>query len=105
MLQRAINSQSISVGEPEPPSPTLRERIDFAISFLRRQYLVILACLLLSLSIGAVYLFITPPSFTASATMMIDTRKSQFLQQSVLGDIPIDSAWIDTQIGILRSEN
>ncbi|MGY2933662.1 succinoglycan biosynthesis transport protein ExoP [Bradyrhizobium sp. GM6.1] len=38
--------------------------------------------------------------------MVIDTRKVQlFQQQSVLGDIAVDSATIETQVEILKSEN
>jgi succinoglycan biosynthesis transport protein ExoP len=106
MLQTTKTSPSDWASEPEiSPSAMLRERIDFVIGFLRRRYLGILVFLLLSLGCGALYLFITPPNYTASATMMIDTRKAQFLQQSVLGDVPIDSSWMDTQIGSIKSEN
>ncbi|MCP2131427.1 UNVERIFIED_ORG: succinoglycan biosynthesis transport protein ExoP [Bradyrhizobium japonicum] len=38
--------------------------------------------------------------------MVIDTRKVQlFQQQSVLGDIAVDSATVETQVEILKSEN
>ena len=36
--------------------------------------------------------------------MMIETRKPQ-LQQFLLGDAPPDSAWIESQIGVLKSRN
>jgi succinoglycan biosynthesis transport protein ExoP len=36
--------------------------------------------------------------------MMIETRKSA-LQQSLLGDAPPDAAWIESQIGVLKSHN
>src|SRR6516162_10263653 len=53
-----------------------------------------------------VYLFTTPPGFTAEAKLMIDVRKVQlFQQQSVLGDIPPDPWSVDTQVEILQSEN
>jgi succinoglycan biosynthesis transport protein ExoP len=38
--------------------------------------------------------------------MIIDTRKIQlFQQQSVLGDVPVDSATVESQVEILKSEN
>jgi succinoglycan biosynthesis transport protein ExoP len=73
--------------------------------FVRRQFRVIAFVLLLSLALGAAYLFTAPARYTAHAVLVIDTHKTQFSQQSPLGDLPIDSATIDTQIEILKSEN
>ena len=36
--------------------------------------------------------------------MMIDTRSSQ-LQKSLLGEMTPDAGWIDSQIGVLKSQN
>jgi succinoglycan biosynthesis transport protein ExoP len=36
--------------------------------------------------------------------MMIETRRSP-LQESVLGNVPADSAWVESQIGVLKSQN
>jgi succinoglycan biosynthesis transport protein ExoP len=87
-----------------PASPTLGERFDFVTSFLRRRYLIILSLLLPSIAAGALYLYITPPTYTGSATMMIETRKGP-LQDSLLGNTPPDSAWVESQIGVLKSQN
>ncbi len=96
--------QSISVTAPEfRASPPLRDRIDFVFSFLRRRYLTILIGLLLSLPVGALYLYLAPPTYTGSTTMMIETRNSQILQKSPVGELRPDAAWIESQIGILRS--
>jgi succinoglycan biosynthesis transport protein ExoP len=65
--------------------------------------LIILLSLLLALPLGALYLFTTPASYTASATMMIETRKSP-LQETFLGNPPLDSAWIESQIGVVKSQ-
>lgn len=72
--------------------------------FKRQQPLIalIVAC---TVTLGLVYLFTTPPQYTATTTMVIDTRKVQlFQQQSILGDIAIDPGTVETQIEILRSE-
>ena len=46
------------------------------------------------------------PSYTAQAQLLIDARKVQvFQQQSILGDIPIDTAQVESQVEILKSEN
>src|SRR5262249_48255817 len=67
-------------------------------------YVIILTLLLPSLAFGALYLYTTPPTYTASATMMIETRKGP-LQESLLGNTPPDSAWVESQIGVLKSQN
>jgi succinoglycan biosynthesis transport protein ExoP len=77
--------------------------MDFAAGFLRRRYLIILVCLLLSLPFGAWSHFTAPPSYTASTTMMIETRKSPL--QSLLGETVPDPGWIESQIGVLKSQN
>jgi len=75
-------------------------------TFLGRQYAVIVFVFVLVLALGAVYIFTAPAKYTGHAVLVIDTHKNQnFQQQSPLGDLPIDSATVDTQIEILKSEN
>ncbi len=52
-----------------------------AIGMVKRQSWTILVITLCALSLGALYLYITPPSYTAIGTMVIDTRKTQFLKE------------------------
>lgn len=74
-------------------------------AFLRRQYQLILAVVAVCLCLGLGYFIATPSSYTATATLVIDTRKNQlFQQQSVIGDIPIDSAAVESQVQIIKSE-
>src|SRR6516164_6428237 len=95
----------ISASGPEFPAPlTLGERIDFVMGFLRRRYFVILLSFSLSLALGALYFFMAPPTYTASAMMIIEPRKG-LLQQTLGGDPPTDAAWIESQLGVLKSLN
>ncbi|WFU39459.1 polysaccharide biosynthesis tyrosine autokinase [Bradyrhizobium sp. CB82] len=72
----------------------------------RRQFPTMVAIVSAGLILALLYLFTAAPQFTSTATMVIDTRKVQlFQQQSVLGDIAIDSATVETQVEILKSEN
>ena len=61
--------------------------------------------MLLTIGLAAVYLFTTPPLYSAEAKLMIDTGKVQVLKQSILSDDPFNLAMIDSQIEILKSEN
>jgi succinoglycan biosynthesis transport protein ExoP len=93
----------VSGPEIAPAPPTFGERLDFVVGFLWRQYLVILIALLLSLPVGAWRYFTTPPSYTATATMMIESRKGAL--QSLLGETVADGPWVESQIGVLKSQN
>jgi succinoglycan biosynthesis transport protein ExoP len=89
---------------PYSAQPSLADLSAAVFGFIRRQFLVVLSVALLILGLGAVYLFITPPLYSAQAELMLDTGRIQVVKQSILGD---DLNWqmIDSQIEILKSEN
>jgi succinoglycan biosynthesis transport protein ExoP len=99
----------ISTGHAQlPQSASPAKLLDLAFGFVRRQYWVILVALFISMTLGVVYLKITPPSFIASATMMIDPRattRGSLPLQAVLGDPTIDWPWIEAQITLIKSDN
>ncbi|MBR0903877.1 polysaccharide biosynthesis tyrosine autokinase [Bradyrhizobium liaoningense] len=74
----------------------------------RRQLLIFLFVLPLSLILGLAYLLTAPAKYTSHAMLLIDSSKVRILQQqsqSPLGDVPIDTAQVETQVEILKSEN
>jgi succinoglycan biosynthesis transport protein ExoP len=82
------------------------EGLQAFLGFVRRQFAVVLFVTLLALALGVIYVVTARPSYTAQAQLLIDARKVQiFQQQSVLGDNPIDTAQVESQTEILRSEN
>ncbi|MBR1329077.1 polysaccharide biosynthesis tyrosine autokinase [Bradyrhizobium ottawaense] len=84
------------------PSQTLTSYLDI----VRRQFPTMVAIVSACVILALLYLFTAAPLFTSTVSMVIDTRKVQlFQQQSVLGDIAIDSATVETQVEILKSEN
>jgi capsular exopolysaccharide synthesis family protein len=106
MLQdnRPIASNRTNLGAAEFSSPA--ELLDSFVHFLRQQYLIILVTSLLTISLGGIYLIAARPSYTAVATMLIDTRKAQFLQQQPsYSDAQVDSASIETQLRVLQSDD
>lgn len=83
-------------------SQTLTSYLDI----IRRQFPTMVAIVSACVILALLYLFTAAPQFTSTASMVIDTRKVQlFQQQSVLGDIAVDSATVETQVEILKSEN
>src|SRR5258707_4270811 len=82
------------------------QAVNFALGFLKRQYWVIIFTAVLALAVSAIYLRITPPTYTAQVTVLFGNSKAQFVQQqSVLSaDAPVDSSQLDSQIQILKSK-
>ncbi len=82
------------------------EAFKLVIDFALRQYLVIALVIAAGLVVGFVYLLTTPSSYTATATMIIDTNKVQlFQQQSMFSQLPLDPANVESQVEILKSES
>jgi len=94
----------MSVSAPEfTETASISEYLNFAIGFLRRRYLIIAICVLLSAAVGALFLYAASPMYTASATMMIETHKDSVL--TGVADLPPDAPWIESQIEILKSQD
>ena len=74
------------------------------LGFVRRQFLIILSVVPLTVGLAIAYLYSTPPMYTAKASLLIDTGRVQVFKQSVLGDGPVSSWVVDSQIEVLRSE-
>ncbi|KJC49466.1 exopolysaccharide biosynthesis protein [Bradyrhizobium sp. LTSP885] len=76
------------------------------VNMVRRQFPTVLAVASACIILALLYLFTATPEYTSTASMVIDSRKIQlFQQQSALGDIALDSASVETQVEILKSEN
>src|ERR1700682_6407312 len=71
----------------------LGQLVDFALGFLRRQYLTVIFTATLALAASAIYLRITPPTYTAQVKVLFGNSKAQFVQQqSLFAEAPIDNA-------------
>jgi polysaccharide biosynthesis transport protein len=111
VLQTYNNSPPMQVGDsgpthdvPHSAQLSLTDLSAALFGFIRRQFLVVLSVALLTIGLAAVYLFTTPPLYSAQAELMLDTGRIQVVKQSILGD---DLNWqmIDSQIEILKSES
>jgi succinoglycan biosynthesis transport protein ExoP len=88
---------------PESSSPA--EAVRNFVQLVHRQFPVILVVTLLSLFLGALYLLITPASYTAQATMIIETKRPPIFQQAPpLVEGSIESGIVASQVEILKSE-
>ena len=90
---------------PERPI-VLSEILEQLTGFVRRQLPIFVFGVVCAVSIGLVYLITTPASFTSHAMLLIDSSKLRVLRNDApLGDTPIDTAQVETQVEILKSEN
>jgi polysaccharide biosynthesis transport protein len=104
MLQ--TNKAPVGPSEVADHAHLATEFYGWFVAFVRRQLPVIIITTTLAITLGVVYVLNTPPSYTAQATMIIDTNKVNiFKQQQIIGDLPVDSSMIESQVEILRSEN
>jgi succinoglycan biosynthesis transport protein ExoP len=76
-----------------------------ATRFIRRQILVVLSVVPLTVGLAVIYLFTTPPMYAGWAGIIIDTEKVQLFKTSILGDDPVTSAMVESDIAILKSDN
>lgn len=102
MLQSKIDAPLTS---PAFSSP--KEAFNALTGIVRRQlpiFVITIGCIAL---LALAYLLAAPSKYTASALMLIDTRKVQVVQQQqqVVSDTPLDASSVQTQIEILKSEN
>ncbi|WP_062111239.1 GumC family protein [Aureimonas sp. AU40] len=76
---------------------------------VRRHMLLIGAAVAVSLALAVIYLLLAPPQFTATATMVMDARRSTtMMNPSVSANVaetPLDNPTVESQLEILRSEN
>ncbi|MFZ0423993.1 MAG: AAA family ATPase [Xanthobacteraceae bacterium] len=99
---RLVPEQAVQASEFVSPA----ELYAAIVGFVRREFSVIVFVLLFTLGLGSVYLFTAPPRYTGHAVLVIDTHNSQFFKaESPFGDAPMDSATVDTQIEIIKSQN
>jgi len=101
---RALQDSVMTREQPEENG--LGELVNFALGFLRRQYSVIIFTAVLALSVSAIYLRITPPTYTAQVRVLFGNPKAQFVQQQSLlaAEAPIDTTQLESQMQILKSK-
>jgi succinoglycan biosynthesis transport protein ExoP len=93
-------------GEETPESFSLSEIAESTSAFVRRQFPIFVFIFACAIGLGLVYLLTTPASYTSHAMLLIDSSKLRILQQEApMGDVPIDTAQVETQVEILKSEN
>lgn len=81
--------------------------VDFAsvVQHLRRRWRVVAVCVLLAMVVAFAYLRLAPAQYSATALLLIDPKMNVTLRsQPIVGDANAESANIESQVEIIKSE-
>ena len=70
---------------------------------VRRRWLALALCILGTLALAGIYILITPQKYSATITLLIDSRLAQLSQTDGSAAV-VDQAAVESQIELLRSE-
>lgn len=96
------NTETVAYGPVEAGSSF--ELLEYAWRILRQQLPIILTTTLLAIGLGVFYLYVTPPTFSARTTIIIDRGKVQAQLGGMHRELPVDSVEVDGQIQLIKSE-
>ena len=103
-----VERTRLAFREVEPGHPadenSIGDSLNFVWGVLRRQYLLIVFATSFCLVLGAIFLIVVPPTYTAHVQILLETPKTPFVQQqSLVTESPVDVTLIETQLQVLRS--
>ena len=106
MLNKDAWQKTTRAGDPQVAGAE-EPLIDLVEAFrvLRRRRVLVASVLALAVSGAAVYLAMTPARYTASLMLLFDVRKNEPFQQQGYPNAAVDSAFVDSQVEVLKSEN
>jgi polysaccharide biosynthesis transport protein len=86
--------------------PSAAEMFAYALGVVRRQVLLVVLLAVAGTVLGAFFFVKSPPKYTATAMLLVDTRKIDILQQpAVSTEMPIQSMGaMESQVALLKSD-
>jgi polysaccharide biosynthesis transport protein len=105
MLQTDYLQRFESSRYQPPDGPSAAEFYAECISFIRRRFRIIALSLLASAALGAGYLYVAQPIYIGRALLIVDAPKMQVYQGQSPQNAPVNSATVDTQIQIIKSDD
>ena len=106
MLNKVAWQKTTRAGDPQVAGAE-EPLIDLVEAFrvLRRRRVLVASILALAVSGAVVYLAMTPARYTASSMLLFDVRKNEPFQKQGYLNPASDSAFVDSQVEVLKSEN
>ena len=90
--------------QAEPIEPVKKTSMRDALETIRARWRVVAASVIVTLSLTALYIAVTPRTYTAQAIVLLDPRQSRVTEaQDVLAGIGSDNAAIGSQVEVFRS--
>jgi len=80
-------------------------RVGDILRFVQRYFLTILSAVFVSVVVAGIYLSNAKPIYTARAQVLIDPNTQQYLRPDGVGQLSLDTAQVEGEIALLRSEN
>src|SRR5260370_27925128 len=105
-LDKVAGHKTTRAGDPQVAGAE-EPLIDLAEAFrvLRRRRVLVASILALAVSGAVVYLAIAPARYTASSMLLFDVRKHEPFQQQGYPNAAAGSAFVDSEVEVLKSEN
>ena len=104
MLQFIRIQSAVETNPPSAEVTSPAEVVTTFVQFVHRQFPIIALLTLLTTALATIYLLITPASYNAQATLIIDSRRPGGLSQSWPGgETAADAAIVSSQVEILKS--
>jgi succinoglycan biosynthesis transport protein ExoP len=104
----ANNRQPLLLSEERPAAdePSTAEMLTSALGVVRRRFLVVTVLTLVGAVLGGLVFLKSPPKYTATTTLLVDTRKIEIVQQpTISSDMSIQSAGaMESQVALLKSD-
>jgi polysaccharide biosynthesis transport protein len=106
MLKTTTNLIPSELSPIATDEPSTAETIARGLGIVRRQFFVVFTFSLLGLALGGIFFVRATPKYTATATLLIDTRKMELVQQpAVYNDLSIQSMGaMESQVELLKSD-
>lgn len=97
---------SVNVEAPDPELLSISDAILALKGLVSRQLPLMIFVFLACVSLGLLYVITAQRMYTSTASLIIDSRKINLMQQqqSATADAPIESAMIDSQVEIIKSD-
>jgi succinoglycan biosynthesis transport protein ExoP len=94
-------------GEDASAATSISFLVEQLTGFVQRQYRILALGPAGAIVLGVLYLLTTPPQYSATASLLIDSSKLRVLQNQLqpTGDMPLDTAQVESQVEILRSDS
>jgi polysaccharide biosynthesis transport protein len=106
-LSRTTTIDRVEESAAGDTSATIASAIERLTGFARRQRRVLILGPAAAVLVGLLYLLVIPSQYTATTTLLIDSNSLRVLQnqQQPVGDLPLDTLQVGSQVEILESDN